>query len=179
MKAWSNMMVAAAVLAACVLLVGGCKKTYFNLTDESHPAPLRFTTTESYCQMGRSFTVEQGKYSLTSGDNTVLYIEGRSIVREENQGSVATMDLTKTARIYMVLPLNPELKRYDAGFHSICEVVGGGMYTEGNNLFECRSAELALDSLKHGNYYGSFSGEYTNAEGRVVKIDGAIRAGRK
>lgn len=172
------MMIAAAVLAATVLLIAGCKKTYFNITDESRPVPLRFTTTTSNYEMGHSFSVVQGKYSLTPADSTVLFIEGQSAIRGD-QESVATMNLAGTARIYMLLPLNLELKRYGAGFYSICEVIGGSMYPEGKNLFECRSAELTLDSLKHGKYYGSFSGEYTNADGRMVKIDGAVKAGRK
>jgi hypothetical protein len=178
MNVRSHMTIAAAILAACVLLIGGCKKTFFNLTDESRPAPLRFTTTASNYEMGQSFSVAQGRYTLTSADSTVLFIEGQSVVRE-SQESVATMNLTNTARIYMLLPLNLELKRYGAGFYSICEIIGGGMYPEGKNLFECRTAELTLDSLRHGKYYGSFSGEFTNADGRVVKIDGAVKAGRK
>lgn len=170
---------AAAILAVLLFLVVGCRKTFFTVSDESHPTPLRFTTTESYYESGRSLSVSQGKYALTSGDSTILFIEGRSAVREEGTGSVAAMDLTYTVRIYMRLPLQLETKRYGAGFQTICEILGGGRYPEGKNLFECRTAELTLDSLRHGRYYGSFSGEYANAAGQTVKIDGALRAGRK
>jgi hypothetical protein len=179
MNVRSNLTKAAAVLLIAALLAAGCKKAYFQLTDESHSQPLRFTTTASYYERGRTFSVNLGKYSPGSGDSTVLFIEGRAVVHEAGQASVATMDLTNTARIYMLLPVNLELKRYGAGTYSICEIIGGGLYPEGKNLFECRAAELTLDSLRHGKYYGSFSGRYTNADGRTVTISGAVKAGRK
>jgi hypothetical protein len=177
-------LVAAVLLAVAVsavgLMLGGCKKVYLQVADESSNAPaLRFTVGEAYHEPMRATRVAEGRYSIVAGEGTVLTIEGTGSTLGAGEAGVATIDYHRTVRLYLTLPLKPAIGRYEINSQSICELIGGGDAAEGSGLFQGDSGTMVIDSLKKNRMYGTLDAGFVNAAGRHLTVTGPIKAGRK
>jgi len=169
-----------AIFAMIISLGAGCKRTYFRITEESKGnTPLRFTIKKSYYRPNQSISLVGGRYAITSGDSLLLYIEGKAKIPGVGEVGVAELDLSETARIYISLPPGQKTGRQHIDHRSICEIVGGGAYRMGENLFVCQSGEIVIDSLVGKEFYGKFNGKYLNTSSRTLTAEGDIKANRK
>jgi hypothetical protein len=178
MKRVQLFVVLAAVLVA--ILSGGCKNTYFHLTEEINDnATNRFTVKDAYYRMGKSIAITGGRFEITPGDSIVLFLEGHGKVTGVGESGVAGLDFGQTARFYIRLPLQLDLQKYDTKFKAICEITGSYGYGSGENLFVCQSGKVVVDSLKKDKVYGSFSGSYLNTSNKSLLVEGDFKAGHK
>ncbi len=109
----------------------------------------------------------------------MLFVEGQAKVPGTDRESVAHLELTEVARLYMTLPIPPRPGRYDTRFAAICEIINSQKYAIGDNLFVCQSGEVVVDSFKNGVYYGQFSGNYLNTTDKHLSASGTLKAGQK
>lgn len=167
-----------AILAGIlIVLASSCKRLYFHVTEEVLSGESnRFTQKKAYYWMGRSIALTAGRFEITPGDSTVLFIEGRGSVTGVGEAGVATLDFGETARFFIALPLKIQARRYDTRFRAICEVTGSLKYGAGENLFVCQSGEVVVDSLKGTRIYGTFRGDYLNTSNKRLAVDGQFKA---
>lgn len=169
-----------ALVVLTLMVADGCKRVYFHLTEQApEKTTLRFTTTKSYYELNRSIALTGGRYQIRPGDSIVLFVEGQAKVPKTNRESIAQLELTEVARLYLTLPIPPKPGRYDTRFAAICEIINSRKYTIGDNLFVCQSGEVVVDSFKNGVYYGQFSGDYLNTTNKQVSAAGTLKAGQK
>lgn len=173
-------LTAAAMLAVGAAVLDGCKKMYLHVTEESAGTPaLRFTVNRAYHEPMQAVQVTEGKYSIVAGRETVLTIEGTGSTLGVGEAGVATIDYHRTVRLYLTLPLEPKVGRYEITAQSICELIGGGDPAEGSSLFRGDAGTMVIDSLKKHRIYGTLDAGFVNASGRRLTVSGPVKAGRK
>jgi hypothetical protein len=175
----SARLLAALILSVLIVtLLASCKRTYFHIKEEiNNNTSVRFTTKESYYQMGKSIALTSGSYRIVPGDSIVMFIEGKASMGSVGETGVATFEAQETARFYVMLPSLPKVGKYNVSHRAICEIIG--RYNQGEGLFVCQSGQVVIDSLKRSKIYGKLTGEYLNTSNQKLSVDGNIKARSK